>query len=75
MKVIHLCTHKTNPTGGSKGGAASMPLQQDPILSFSQTFLPKSTHVGGQCPPKAQCPPQQEIMDLPLQPIQIFTVK
>ena len=31
--------------------------QQDPILSFSHTFLPKSTHIGGWYPPMAWCPP------------------
>ena len=29
-------------------------------------FLPKSTHVGGWHPPTARCPPQREILDLPL---------
>ena len=34
------------------------PAQQDPILSFSYTFSPKSAHVGGQRPPPppARCP-------------------
>ena len=34
----------------------------DPILSFSHTFTPKSTHIGGPCPP-----PPREILDPPLQ--------
>ena len=33
------------------------PPQQDPILSFLHTFLPKSTHVGGWHPPKGSAPP------------------
>ena len=33
------------------------PPQQDPILLFSHMFLPKSTHIRGQCPPTAQHPP------------------
>ena len=34
------------------GGAASAhPPQQDPFLSFSHTFSPKSVCVGGQRPP------------------------
>ena len=39
---------------------AHAPPQQDPILSFSHMFLPKSTHVGG------RCPPPREILDPPL---------
>ena len=37
--------------GGSRGGAAGAALQQDPILSFSHTFLPKSAHIEGRRPP------------------------
>ena len=41
--------------------------QQDPFLSFSHTFSPKSVRVGGWCPPpNGSAPPQQEILDLPL---------
>ena len=36
--------------GISGGGTAGAP-QQDPMLSFSHMFLPKSTHIGGRCPP------------------------
>ena len=44
--------------GGSRGAAgASLLPQQDPILSFSHVFLPKSAPVGG------QRPPQREILD------------
>ena len=39
------------------GGAAGAP-QRDPILSFLDTFSPKSAHVGGRCPPP---PAQREI--------------
>ena len=42
------------------GGAASMPPQQDPFLSFSHTFLPKSVCIGG------QHSHQWEILDPPL---------
>ena len=42
------------------------PPQQDPILSFSHMFLPKSTHIGGRHPPTARRPPQREILDPPL---------
>ena len=42
------------------GCCQCMPPQQDPFLSFSHTFLPKSVRVGG------WCPPQWEILDLPL---------
>ena len=46
------------------------PPQQDPFLSFSHTFLPKSVHVRGQrppSPPMGRRPPQREILDPPLQ--------
>ena len=50
--------------GGSRGAPpARTPPKQDPILSFSHPFLPKSAHVGGQCPPTAPYPPQWEILD------------
>ena len=38
----------------------------DPILSFSHTFLPKSAHVGGPCPPNGCMPLLWEILDPPL---------
>ena len=38
--------------GGSRGRARHMPPPlRDQILSFSHTFLPKSTHVRGPHPP------------------------
>ena len=45
--------------GGSRGGRRRhAPPQQDPILSFSHTFLPKSTHVEGwRPPPNGSAPP------------------
>ena len=45
--------------GGSRGGACrahDSPLW-DQILSFLHIFLPKSTHVGGPCPPNGSTPP------------------
>ena len=33
------------------------PLPQDPILSFSHTFSPKSAHVGGPRPPNGSTTP------------------
>ena len=50
------------------GVAGAPPPQQDPILSFSHMFSPKSTHVGGRRPP----PPQREILDPPLNSVQIM---
>ena len=41
------------------------PPQQDQILSFSHSFLPKSAHVGRFAPPPPP-PPQREILDPPL---------
>ena len=49
--------HKKHNSLADPGGAAGAPPQQDPILSFSHTFLPKSTHVGGRCPPRLGAPP------------------
>ena len=44
--------------GGSRGRAPPAPSsQRDPILSFSQKFLPKSTRIGGRRPPMARRPP------------------
>ena len=39
------------------GHRQCVPPQQDPILSFSHMFSPKSTHVRGRHPPMARCPP------------------
>ena len=38
-------------SGGSRGHHQHAPPQWDPILSFSHTFLPKSTRVRGWHPP------------------------
>ena len=43
--------------GGSRGAPPAHPPQQDPILSFLHTFLPKSAHIGGRRPPKGSAPP------------------
>ena len=44
--------------GRSRGCSWCMPPQQDPILSFLHTFLPKSAHIGGwHPPPMARHPP------------------
>ena len=51
--------------GGSRGRRWRAP-QRDPILSFSHTFLPKSTHVRGWHSPNGLAPPQREILDPPL---------
>ena len=51
------------------GAAGARPPQQDQILSFSHTFLPKSVQIGGWHPPNGLAPPQEEILDLPLQSI------
>ena len=41
--------------------------QQDEIFSFSHTFLSKSGHIRGWCPPpNGLVPPQWEILDPPL---------
>ena len=37
-------------------GALLAPPQWDPILSFLHMFPPKSTRVGGRCPPRAGAP-------------------
>ena len=50
--------------GGGVPGARH-PLQ-DPILSLSHKFSPKSAHVGGPHPPNGSTPPQWEILDPPL---------
>ena len=53
--------------GGRRRRTPPPPPQQDPILSFLHMFLPKSTHVGGRCPPqRLGTPPQREILDPPL---------
>ena len=43
--VLHLSL--ADPEGAT---GERPPPQWDPILLFSHTFLPKSTHVGCQCP-------------------------
>ena len=45
------------------GGAINAPLQQDPIFSFSDTFLPKSVHFGHRRPQKRGWRPLQKILD------------
>ena len=54
-------------SGGSSGGCRwrMPPPQQDPILSFSHVFPPKSGCIGGQVstPPNGLAPPQWEILD------------
>ena len=47
--------------GGSRGASL-----RDQILSFSHTFLPKSTHIRGPHPPNGSMPPLREILDPPL---------
>ena len=42
--------------GGSGGGCRAHATLRDQILSFSHTFLPKSTHVGGPRPPNGSTP-------------------
>ena len=62
LKILiseHACIWQLNITiGGSRGGhcQCAPPPQQDPILSFSHTFLPKSAKVGGWCPPPMENP-------------------
>ena len=53
----------TDPRGDAAGACSR---QQDPILSFLHTFLPKSTCVRGQPPQQLGGPPQREILDPPL---------
>ena len=68
-KMCKLLIYRCTSIGGSGGGGGappSRPPKWDPILSFLQMFLPKSTHVRGWCPPTARRPPQREILDLPL---------
>ena len=49
---VQLVTEIVQTIGRSRGHARHMPLPlQDQILSFLHTFLPKSTHIGGPCPP------------------------
>ena len=50
--------------GGSRGMCRVHAPPWDPILSFSHTFLPKSTRVGG--PPPTDPRPLREILDPPL---------
>ena len=47
-RLASLCNH-WRIQGGAAG--APPPPQQDPFLSFSHTFSPKSVHVGGRRPP------------------------
>ena len=49
---------------GGRAGCTPSPL--DPILSFSHTFSPKSTRIGGPRPPNGCTPLLWEILDLPL---------
>ena len=42
--------------GRSRGRCRCMPPQQDPILAFLHTFLPKSAHIRGWHPPMARHP-------------------
>ena len=60
--------------GRSRGGMpGARPPLWDPILSFLQTFSPKSAHIGGPCPPNGSTyppngstSPLREILDPPL---------
>ena len=55
------------------GGTGIVPPQQDPILSFSQTFLLKSKCIGGgHPPPQFVSTPQQEILDPQLGRYQVY---
>ena len=55
--LLHNVTKLPLADLGGTGGAPP-PSPKDPILSFSHTFLPKSAHVRGWCPPMARRPPQ-----------------
>ena len=46
---LHRCEESLADPGG--GHWRMPPPQQDPILLFSHTFLPKSANVGGRRPP------------------------
>ena len=53
--------------GRSRGCHWHVPPQQDPFLLLLHTFLPKSVHIGGWCPPQwVGTPPRWEILDPPL---------
>ena len=43
--------------GGSRRGVLGARPLWDPILLFSHTFLPKSAHIRGPCPPNGCMPP------------------
>ena len=60
-----LCASFLQITLADPGGADSVRPQQDPILSFSHIFLPKSMRVRGRRP-HGSVAPQQEILDPPL---------
>ena len=68
--------HRRNLGGGGGGGHAGARPLQDPILSFLITFSLKSTHVGGQNPPKWVHAPLRKILDPALvyyrSPFQIY---
>ena len=53
-QIDHILLSLADPRGGA---LLVLDPQQDPILLFSHTFLPKSAHIGGQAPQTAQCPP------------------
>ena len=62
-QIDHILLSLVDPRGGALPALAA---QQDPILLFLHTFLPKSACVRGQRPPNSSVPPQWEILDPPL---------
>ena len=59
----HVVSYSLADPGGTTG--TPPPPQQDPILSFSHTFSPKSTRIRGQCTPQWLGAPRWEILDPP----------
>ena len=63
LHCIQLCNfccyslQRVKTIGGSRGRAGCMPPLWDPILSFSHTFLLKSTHIRFHAPLTGPCPP------------------